>query len=423
MYNYLQKKRILFVEQWPGIGGAITNVLYPMITNLDRNRYEPFVLFYWPHPYAEKFEALGIKTMVFEESKSWEHVGVVNQLQKSNLVKTLQGDNGRSSAAYHAVGSYVRLSYYLPQIMQLVKIIRANEIDLVHLNSDPTRHGREVIIAAKLAGAKTLCYAQNFSEFQAVDRQIARLIDRYVFCSQAIGRHCISLGGATPDQGCTIYPGVPDTEKWSQARDRSKLRREFGWSDQDFVLGNIGRLVSWKGQHIFLKALAEVKQHLPNVKGLIVGGPLETSTGQNGQSPTFYEELLALTKALDLESNVTFAGFRSDIPEILASVDVFVHSSSEPEPFATAVIEALMAGCPVIATNAGGMPEMIANAQTGMLCDINNPKSMAQAMLIYYYSQTQTQRIAKAGQQRAAQYLTAQRHINEFHTLYESILA
>jgi glycosyltransferase involved in cell wall biosynthesis len=418
-----RKKRILYVEQWPGIGGSMTNVLYPMVTGLDRDRYEPLVLFYWPNPYRERFEALGVKTIVFEQSRLWQHPALIAQTQKVGLVKSLQGNKGKSSALYHALGSYVRLSYYIPQIVKLAKLMRANDIDLVHLNSDPTRHGREIVLAAKLTGLPCICYAQNFSEFQAVDRHIARFIDRYVFCSNAIGEHCIKLGKAVPARGCTIYPGVPEVAKWSQPYDTAKIRRELGWSDQDFIAGNIGRLVSWKGQDVFLKALAEVKREVPDIKGLLVGDPTEQSEGQNEQPVSFYEQLLALTESLSLTDNVHFTGFRSDIPQILASVDVFVHSSSEPEPFGTAVIEAMMAARPVIATNAGGMPEMIQDGATGLLVPLSDPQAMARAILFYYRDQARAKRIARAGQQKATTELTAQRHIDEFQALYQTLLA
>jgi glycosyltransferase involved in cell wall biosynthesis len=184
---------------------------------------------------------------------------------------------------------------------------------------------------------------QGFNEFQAVDQQIARLVDQYVFCSNAIGEHCTTAGKVNPAKGCTIYPGVVDVEKWSQPYDTSQIRREFGWTDQDFIVGNIGRLVGWKGQDVFLKALAEVKREIPDVKGLLVGEPDKMDEGPNGEPSPFYQHLLALTESLNLADNVHFAGFRSDIPEILATIDVLVHSSTEPEPFATAVIEGMMA--------------------------------------------------------------------------------
>lgn len=407
-------KRILYVETASGVGGSITNVLYPMVAGLDRNRYEPVVLFYWPNPYQERFETLGVETMLFNKPKPWTHPAPVARLQQNKMVKSFQTGKGRSRALYHALGSYLQIGYHAPQVWRLAQLLRAGHIDLVHLNSVPVRHGREIVLASKLADRPVVCYAQNFSEFQAIDQVIARLIDQYIFCSQAIGQHCIKYGGALPTRGRTIYPCVADVAIWSQPYDTFQIRRELGWPDQAFVVGCIGRLVPWKGQHIFLKALAEVKRAVPDIKGLIVGGPKDTD---------FYEQLLNLTESLDLRNNAYFTGFRDDIPQIMASLDVLVHSSCQPEPFATVVIEGMMAGRPVIATNAGGMPEMIKHGVTGLLVEIDDPQAMADAILYYYRDRTRAGEIALAGQQRATTELTAQRHVDEFHKVYRTLLA
>jgi glycosyltransferase involved in cell wall biosynthesis len=419
----LRKKRILYFGVTPGVGGSIINVLYPVVTGLDRDRYEPLVLFYWSNPYRERFETLGVKTIVFEKPRPRRHPTPIAQLQKNRVVRNLQQGNGRGKALYHALGSYVRLSYCIPQILELAKLIKVHDIDLVHINGTSTGSSREIVLAAKLMGVPCICYAQGFSEFQAVDRQIARLIDQYVFCSNAVGEHCMTLGGVIPAKSCTIYPGVPDVEKWFRPYDASRILREFGWSDQDFIVGNVGRLVDWKGQDVFLKAMAEVKREIPDVKGLLVGEPDKTEEGPNGEPSPFYQHLLALTESLKLTDNVCFTGFRSDIPGILAAVDVLVHSSTEPEPFAATVIEGMMAGRPVIATKAGGMPEMVKDGVTGLLVPPRDPKAMAQAILFYYRDQARARQIAIAGQQRARTDLTAERHANEFYALYQTLLA
>ncbi len=422
--NEPRRKRILYVDRAQGIGGSHTNVLYPTIAGLDQEQYEPIVLFYWPNPYREQLEAAGIKTIVFDIPSTSQHPATVARFQKNRMVRDWQQSEGQWSNLYHNLGSYVRLGYSLPQIFRLVKIMKEQQVDLVHLNNNPAGRGREIILAAKLTGAPFICYAQNFSEFWAADRQVARLIDQYVFCSNAIGKHCITLGGAVPAKSRTIYPGVVDVEKWSQSYNSARIRRELGLSEHDFVIGNIGRLTSWKGQDVFLKALAEVKQEAPDIKAIIVGGPTTIAEAkQSGESADFYEYLVALTESLGLVDNVLFTGFRSNIPEILSAIDIFVHSSSEPEPFSTAVIEAMMAGCPVVATRAGGMPEMINHGVTGLLVTIKDSQVMAEAILTYYREGDKMNKISLAGQKRAREDLTAQRHAREFYDLYQTILA
>ena len=421
--DWARKKRVLFVEASLGLGGSTTNVLYPLVACLDRDQYEPVVLFYWPNPYCERFKSMGVKAMVFDGAKPWRHPAPISRFQGNRVLKSVKAGTGRSTALYHALGSYVRLSYYIPQISKLATLMKANDVDLVHLNQDPTKHGREIVLAAKLAGLPCVCYVMNFGEFQAVDRQIARLVDRYAFCSDAIAQHCFTHGGISARKARTIHHGIMDAEKWSQPYDTSQVRQELGWSDEDFVVGNIGRLVSWKGQDIFLKALAEVKRQVPEVKGLIVGStdkPVESP--KQSSSRSYYEELLALTESLGLTDNVRFTGFRKDIPQLMAAMDVLVHSSSEPEPFATVVIEGMMAGRPVIATDAGGMPEMIDSGVTGQLVPLRDPQAMAQAILFYCRNQAQARQMARAGQERATTEFTARRNVDEFQGLYRTLL-
>jgi len=417
-----RKKHVLYFEITPGVGGSIINVLYPVVTCLNRDLYEPLVLFYWPNPYHKRFEASGIKTVIFEKPRARRHVAPIARLQANKVVRKLQQSKGRSSTLYHALGSYLRLSYCIPQIIRLAKFIKAHDIDLVHINGASIGPGREIILAARWVGVPCLCYVQGFDEFQAVDWQIARLVGQFVFCSNAIAEHCTPPRGALPTNACTIYPGVVDVEKWSRPYDASRIRQEFGWTDQDFVVGVVGRLVGWKGQDVFLKALAEVKREVPDVKGLLVGEPDRTDEGPNGEPSPFYQHLLALTESLNLTDDVRFAGFRSDIPEILAAIDVLVHCSTEPEPFATAVIEGMMAGRPVIAAKAGGMPEMIEDGVTGLLALPRDPEAMAQAILFYYRDRDRARQIALAGRKRATTDFTAERHVNEFYALYQTLL-
>jgi len=412
-----RKKRILYVQLSSGVGGSIINGLYPIVACLDRDRYEPLVLFYWPNPYRERFEVLGVKTMVFEKPRPWQHPAPVAQVQKSALVKSLQKRKGnRSSALYHTLGSYVRLSYCIPQILRLTKLMKVNNIDLVHLNSDPIGHGSEVVLAAELAGLPCICHVQNFSEFQAAERLIGRFVE-YIYCSNAIRQHCITRGGVAPTKGHTIYYGLVDVAKWFQPYDTSQVRREMGWSDKDFIVGNIGRLVPWKGQDVFLKGLAEAKGEAPDIKGLVVGGASRTPEGQ-----CFYERLLALTESLNLTDNVHFTGFRDDIPRIMASVDVVVHSSSQPEPGGTVAYEAMFAGRPVIATNAGGMPEIIDDGVTGLLVPPNDPSAMAWAILSLYRDRPLAEQIGVAGRQKAEEQFGAQRYVGEVEALYHTLL-
>jgi glycosyltransferase involved in cell wall biosynthesis len=412
--------RILFVETAPGIGGSVTNVLYPLTTGLDRTRYALKVLFYEPNPYRARLEAAGVATQVLDNPVGKDHPPLIAAWQAKHpaLFEALRRDRGFLRQLYHGLGSYFRVGSVLPTIFRLSGLIRSCGADLVHLNRDHASTGRVVILAAKLAGARVLCYAQNFSEFQHVDRQIARWVDVYVFCSEAIGRHCIAFGGVAPQRQVTrtIYPGVAMPEVWLRNYAVREVRRSLGWSETDFVVGNIGRLVPWKGQEVFLHALAEARRMMPQLKGLIVGG-------EDRDSPGYGDSLKTLAYALGLDANVYFAGFREDIPALMASLDVLVHSSIEPEPFATTVIEGMLAARPIVAMEAGGMPEMIVHRETGLLVPPRDPQAMAQAIRFYAEDRERAEQMGQAARRAALSRLTTQQHIQAIEGLYEMLFA
>jgi glycosyltransferase involved in cell wall biosynthesis len=137
------------------------------------------------------------------------------------------------------------------------------------------------------------------------------------------------------------------------------------------VVGLFGRITPWKGQHIFLKALAE----LPDVRGLIVGEALFT-----GEDRRYSQELRELAAQLRIADRIHFTGFSPDIVPLLLSVDFVAHCSTSPEPFGRVIVEAMLAGRPVIATRAGGAMEIVADNQTGLLVKPGDSHALAAAI-------------------------------------------
>jgi glycosyltransferase involved in cell wall biosynthesis len=147
---------------------------------------------------------------------------------------------------------------------------------------------------------------------------------------------------------------------FEQARS-GKIRREYGVSDQTFLVALVGRIHYWKGQEQLLRAASILKEHgLADFRILMVG---DVFPG--------YEHLLDRLKnevaALSLESHVVFCGFRDDVPDVLRDADVVVIPSTLPDPFPTVALEAMIAAKPVIASATGGLVEMIEDGVTGYL--------------------------------------------------------
>ncbi|HVZ49820.1 MAG TPA: glycosyltransferase, partial [Gemmatimonadaceae bacterium] len=135
------------------------------------------------------------------------------------------------------------------------------------------------------------------------------------------------------------------------------------------VAVHVGRFHHWKGQQVLLRALAQV----PDLHAWFVGAPL---FGEDA----FDAELRALATALGVASRARFTGFRDDVPTLLRAADVVVHSSVYPEPFGRVVVEGMLAGRPVIAANAGGVPEIVTDGDTGILVPPGDPAALAAAL-------------------------------------------
>jgi glycosyltransferase involved in cell wall biosynthesis len=153
-----------------------------------------------------------------------------------------------------------------------------------------------------------------------------------------------------------------------EPRTPAELRRSLDLPMRPLV-GVFSRLARWKGQHVLLEALAS----LPDVGCIIVGDAL---FGEQA----YAAELKQMVLARGLAERVHFLGHRNDVPKLMMAVDAMVHPSIDPEPFGRTLVEAMLAGVPVIATNAGAAPDILEGGRAGTLIPPNDPAALARAI-------------------------------------------
>src|SRR5207302_666535 len=139
------------------------------------------------------------------------------------------------------------------------------------------------------------------------------------------------------------------------------------------VIGLVGRISHWKGQHIFIAAAAQVVKRFPSARFEIIGSALF------GES-AYEEEVRSQVKSLGLEGVVTFTGFCEEVLVRIQGLDILVHASTIGEPFGQVVVEGMVLGKPVVATNGGGVPEIVVNGETGVLVEMGDATAMAEAI-------------------------------------------
>lgn len=153
-----------------------------------------------------------------------------------------------------------------------------------------------------------------------------------------------------------------------EPRSPAELRQSLGLPAGPLV-GVFSRLAAWKGQHVLVEALAS----LPGVGCIVVGDAL---FGEQA----YAAELKQMVLARGLADRVRFLGHRSDVPTLMKAVDAMVHPSIDPEPFGRTLVEAMLAGVPVIATNAGAAPDILDGGKAGTLVPPNDAAALAGAI-------------------------------------------
>jgi glycosyltransferase involved in cell wall biosynthesis len=142
---------------------------------------------------------------------------------------------------------------------------------------------------------------------------------------------------------------------------RGTLRKKYHLGADVLLIGFIGVIVQWKGIHVFLDAIQQLQEEVHRPARFFVIGDSWNQTDPYKQS------LLARVEAAGLNHLVHFTGRLSNIPELLADLDLVVHASIEPDPFPNVILEAMAMRKLIIASNCGGVPEMLDHGVTGFL--------------------------------------------------------
>jgi len=222
--------------------------------------------------------------------------------------------------------------------------------------------------------------------------------------SQESLRQWLRVGGRREGVS-VVVSGIDTAQVARQLGDSARVnehRRRFS-PDGAPLVGVFGRICRWKGQDLFLRALAQV----PNARGVIAGAALF-------EEQDFERELHALVAQLGLSERVTFAGHVDDVMTLMAACDVVVHCSTAPEPSGRVIAEAMFAGTPVIGSDAGGVPEFITDGETGQLTPLNDAQALAAAVRRYLENPQWSREVAARARQRAEENFSSRATVRGF---------
>jgi glycosyltransferase involved in cell wall biosynthesis len=184
---------------------------------------------------------------------------------------------------------------------------------------------------------------------------------------EVVRQHLIRQLRVPPERIWTIPTGI-DMRRFQPGPRDGRVRRELGLSAQHMLVGTVAFLRGYKGLGYLIEAVRMLASQFPDLRTLIVGDGPER------------EALIAKVKTLGLEGRVIFAGHREDIPDIMASLDIFVLSSVDTETLPQTIRQAMAMKCAVVATSVGSVEEVVKDRETGLLIHPRNVPQLVHAI-------------------------------------------
>jgi glycosyltransferase involved in cell wall biosynthesis len=395
--------RVLFLNHTAEPGGAEIAMLN-LVRHLDRRKIAPVVVFGTDGP-------------------------VVEQMRRHAEVHVLSLPASVGGAKKDAMGAGSVLQFRamlaaIAYIWRLARFIRQIRPDFIHTNSLKAHFLGG--FAARLSATPVVWHVRNSvdsdylpsSIVRVIFRGLAKLVPRFIIaCSGATLRTVVPHGPET--DGCEAS-GSKITERCAVVHDGTPPpsvdvadSRPY---DGAFRIALIGRISPWKGQDVFIRAAAEVRQSFPRAQFYIVGSAL---FGEEN----YERQVRDLTGSYGIPDLVTFTGFRSDVLSVIADMDLIVHASTIGEPFGQVIIEGMAAGKPVIATNGGGVPEIVEDGKTGILVPMRDASAMAEAMKLLIADRGLAADMGALGRKRVLDRFTIQHTARKIEAIYLSMAA
>ena len=226
------------------------------------------------------------------------------------------------------------------------------------------------------------------------------LPDTVFAVSEQVRRHCIDIDRIDPARVQTIYNGL-DLADWNTPSGPAK-------TEDKAIITTVGNIRRVKGHDVLIKAAATIVQNFPNVSFSIAGDVLE---------PDYFQELQGLVRDLNLSSHFHFLGGVANLREHLSSSDIFV-LPSRSEGFSNAIVEAMAASLPVVATNVGGNAEAVVDGVTGFIVSTDDPAALSAAITRLISNPSQAQTMGEAGRNLVIEKFTTKAMMGKITACY-----
>jgi len=377
----MQRINLLYVITKLELGGAQKQLL-SLISHLNKQKFKPYL--FTAKDGLLLSEALSINELTLKKSRCLERA--INPLKD------------------------------LLALIEIYRFIKKNNIEIVHTHS--SKAGILGRLAARLAKAKVIVHTVHgwsFNDYQPkiiriffiwLERLSAHFTDKLIVVSNYDKQKGLNNRIGKENKYTLIRYGIDYTEFNLQEQN---IRKELGIDTQDLIVGMVSCLKPQKCPQDFIKLAFLVKRVLTNVKFLLVGDGI------------LRESIQRLIAQLNLESNVVLTGWRRDIPQILAAIDIFALTSLW-EGLPIAALEAMASSRPVVATRTGGIAEIIREGQTGFLVFPGDMLQMSERLTLLLKDKNLRAQIGQNARESLDFNFALTNMIRENENLYEDLM-
>lgn len=331
---------------------------------------------------------------------------------------------GLDSRCLAELGRSVRWNQDIVAFLKLLRIIFVERPDVVHTHtakagaigrlaaaiySATRRRRRKCLIVHTFHGHVFIGYFRPMHTrlVKSIERGLARMTDRIIALSETQKRELVDRFGIAVGHRVSVVPlGLEFDPLLRLNLDRRDCRQSFGLAASDRVIGYVGRFVPIKDLENLVRAFAIVARRVPEAKLLLVG---------DGERR---EPLRALADSLGVGQATVFTGWREDLDVVYGAIDIAA-TTSLSEGMPVALVEAMAAGRPVVATSVGGVPDLVCDEVTGFLVPTGDPARTAGALERLVRDAALCRRMGETGRHRVAGEFHAERLVSTMEQMYE----
>ena len=384
-------KNILFIHQSAELYGSDKTLLL-LLKNLDKNKFKPIVLLPFDGPLKEALENENIEVVI---------APVLKLYRKLFTPKNLIGFFKDIKAAFKIVNElhkkYQFTLIYSNTLAVLLGIMFAWKNNIKHL-----WHVHEII-------EKPSLFKKAFVGLLSLKSNT-----HIVYNSQAT-KVFWELNKSIINKGVVIWNGIEINTPESSTSELFDIRKNlFLAQPNEIILALVGRISRWKGQMILLDAFNNLVQKNENIKLVFVGAPPPNQE-------KFQEDLEERITSFKLNDKVLIIPFQNEIHKIWQAIDIAVVPSTEPEPFGMVAIEAMLAHKPIVASNHGGLTEIIENNATGFLVTPNSVQDLEIALEKLIQNELLRKEMGEKGYLRVTTAFSVEQYVDSFEKFFEKI--